>query len=253
MTSLTTPDTEKKRQADEELANPFQKTFVPKKKITHSYGKTTIMVYQDTTAVMGIHQCSLAFNINKNTVKNAMSVNHLSKLQIMGEKHDCTNLIEVEIKQWTSLGLSSLKRPTNYQGAAMPEAVNAAGELKPITNGAVNDCRPNNILYAKVKGIKDFVSLNENKPCSISATFFVRLPTIDQAVLNTANTPRNIHTFGGVAEWINLDTKPYHQLIYVHPESIQDPFDLVPPMFSSPQASRDTDSRITKITSSIIK
>jgi hypothetical protein len=94
MTSMTSPDNAKER-----LANPFQKMFVSKKKMPHSYGKTTIMVYPDTTAAMGIHGRSLAFNINKNAVKNAMNINHQSKLQIMGEKHDCTNLIEVKIEQ----------------------------------------------------------------------------------------------------------------------------------------------------------
>jgi hypothetical protein len=114
MTSVTSPDNARKRLADEELANPFQKTFVPKRKIAHSHGKTTIMVCrQDTTPSMGIHKRSLAFNINKNAVKNAMGINHLSKLQIMGKKHDCTNLIEVKIEQCASPGLNSLKDPTN--------------------------------------------------------------------------------------------------------------------------------------------
>jgi hypothetical protein len=259
--SMTSPDNAKQRLADEALANPFQKTFVPQKKVTHTYGKTTIMVYPDTTASMGVHERSLAFNINKNAVKNAMNINHQSKLQIMGEKHDCTNLIEVEIEQWTSFGLSFLKNPRNltvisyhdFQGAAIPDAINANGELKPIANGAVNDCRPNHVVYAKVKGIMDFASLNDSKPCTISATFFVRLQTTDHVVSNTANTPRNLHTFGGPSDWINLAAEPYHLLIYEHPESIQDPFELVPPMFSSPQASVDTDTKIAKITSDIIK
>jgi hypothetical protein len=210
---------------------------------------------------MGVHERSLAFNINKNAVKNTMSINHLSKLQIMGKKHDCTNLIEVEIEQWTSLGLKSLQDPANltvisyhdYQGSAIPDAKTATGELKPIVNGPINDCRPNNIIYAKVKGNMDFISLNENKACNIPATFFVRLPTTDQVVLNTANNPRNLHTFGGPMDWINLSAENYHQLIYEHPKSIHDPFELVPPMFSSPQASVDTDTKITKITSNIIK
>jgi hypothetical protein len=258
---MSSPINSKKRMADEELANPFQKTFVPMKKITHSYGKTTIMVYQDTTAAMGVHERSLAFNINKNAVKNAMSINHLSKLQIMGEKHDCTNLIEVEIEQWTSLGLSSLKDQTNltvisyhdYQGAAVSDALDAAGELKAIADGPVNDCRPGNIVYAKIKGTMDFTILNDGKPCSIAATFFVRLPATDQPVLNGNGVQRNLHTFSGPSNWITLAAEPYRQLIYEHPESINDPFELVPPMFSSPQASVDTDTKITKITSDIIK
>jgi hypothetical protein len=243
-TSLTSPDNAKKRLAGESLANPFQKTFVPKKKVTHLYGKTTIMVYPDTTAAMGVHERSLAFNINKNAVKNAMNINHLSKLQIMGEKHDCTNLIEVEIEQWMSFGLLFLKDPTNlqiisyhdFQGAAILDSLNVAGILKPIADGSQADCRPNHVIYAKIKGTMDFVTLNDSKPCFISATFFVHLPTTDHVVLNTQNTARNLHTYDGPSNWINLSAKPYHQLIYGHAESIQDPFELVPPMFSSPQA-----------------
>ncbi len=260
-TSLTSPDNARKRLADEALANPFQKTFVPKKKVTHSYGKTTIMVYPDTTAAMGVHERSLAFNINKNAVKNAMNINHLSKLQIMGEKHDCTNLIEVEIEQWTSFGLLFLKDPINlqiisyhdFQGAAILDAFDANGLLKLIADGSQVDCRPNHVVYAKLKGTMDFVTLNNGKPCSISATFFVRLPTTDNVVLNTQNTARNLHTYDGPSDWINLASQPYNQLIYGHAESIQDPFELVPPMFSSPQASVDTDTKITKITTDIIK
>jgi hypothetical protein len=256
-------DNAKKRLADEVLANPFSQSFIPKKKVIFTHGKTTINVYPDITTDMGDHERSLAFNINKTAVQNAFALPHASKLQILGEKHNCSNIIDVETEQWKSTGLAQLKDPVNLTivsyhnaaGAMSNDATDNAGALKPLIDGAVANCRPPNIIYAKVKGIMDFSSLNKNKPLSLSATFFLRLPTDDIVINNAAGNPRTVlNTFNGPSDWLTiLDSAAFSALIFTHDESIEYPFDLLEPTFESPAASVNIESKMIKLTNDIMK
>jgi hypothetical protein len=66
---MTDTSNKRTRFADEALANPFSQSFVPKKKVIHMHGKTSLSMYPDTVSSMGDHELSLAFNINKTAVQ----------------------------------------------------------------------------------------------------------------------------------------------------------------------------------------
>jgi hypothetical protein len=235
----------KKRNADEALANPFFASFIPKKKISHTYGKLTTMVYPDTSFDMTHHERSLAFNINKNAVANSITLDHQAKLQIMGEKHNCSNLIDVESEQWKSIGFNQLRVNLNlriksyhdYVGAIVPDVLDVNGLLKPLQNGLVASSRPANIVYAKVVGTVDFTSLNGYNEKLVKAVFFLRLPVDNTVLVNGAGANYTTNTFTGPSDWLTIPSAAYQTLIYAHDDTINEPFDLIPPAFTSPQAS----------------
>jgi hypothetical protein len=259
MSSIIEPPNPK-RHADEALANTFTSNFVPKKKVTLTHGRTHLNVYPDITNDMGDHERSLAFNINKTAVQNAYSLNHFAKLSIMGEKHNCSNLIDVETAQWKTIGFNQLKNNSNLtlvsyhdrQGLAINECFDSAGLLKPIQDGALNACRPPNIYFAKVKGTMSFTTLSSTAQ-DATCTFFLRLPTNDYTQTNTAGVARTFITFNGVVDWFIQSQEDYTTTVYTHDEAIPTPFELQPADFTSTAAIIDLESKENAITASIIK
>ena len=129
-----------KRTYDEALVNNLSRSFVPKKKITHHHGKIVVLVYPDITNDMPDAERTYAFNINKAAVTNEASLSYPSKLAIMGEKHNCTNLIDIELGQWKDIGFHQLKDPSylsvisyhSSTGATINNCLAQNGALKPI-------------------------------------------------------------------------------------------------------------------------
>jgi hypothetical protein len=250
----------KKRQADQALANPFSQTFVPKKKVVHMHGKTSLSMYPYTTSTMLDHELSLAFNINKTAVQNALALPHGSKLLVMGEKHNCSNLIDVETAQWKASAFEQLKDPSNltiisyhdHTGTVINDCFDAAGDLKALADGAAADLRPAGIMFAKVRATIDFQELDLTAP-EIISTFFLRLGMEDRNITLANGQIRNINTFTGPSGWLALDEEPFQELVYNHEASVEAPFDLTPPSFSSPSAVPDTDMKVLQISNAVIK
>ena len=196
--TMTSP----KRKADELLINSINQTFIPKKKIVHHHGRLTMLLYPDITNDMSDAERCFAFNINKTAIANETSLKWASKLSIMGEKHQSSNLVDVEIQQWKSEGYRQLKLPTNitvesyhnHTGAVINGCTQANGQLKPIQDGAPNNCRPNGIMYAKVNGT---INLKKN-----TARYYAKAPDLQsqtmtsiqpsyQSLMTNQNTVRN--------------------------------------------------------------
>lgn len=253
-------DSNKKRAAQEALANTST-SFNPKKKVTYTHGRVTLSMYPDIDNTMNDHERTLAFNINKNAVRTARSLDYETRLHIMGEKHNCSNLIDVELEHWKTTGFNQLTQNGQlniityhgYNGAVINDAFDQNGDLKPIQNGAMAACRPEGIVYAKVRATMDFTNLNNEDELLAHATFFLRLPVTDQQVLNAANNPRNLHTFSGPSDWLTIPQDQYYTLVYEHDEAIEQPFELLPPTFTDPQASPQIERKVTLITESIVK
>ena len=178
----------------------------------------------------------------------------------MGELHNCSNLIDVEVTQWKSTSFNKLRDNSNLfvityhdaHGSMVSDCLDNAGNLKPLADGPVADCRPNDIVYARIKGTINFDDLSLSTK-AINVPFFLRLPTSTTVIANTAATPRNVTTFDGPSDWLTIDTDAYQTLIYSHLEAIDVPFDLNPPDFTSPITQIDTESSEIKITDNIIK
>jgi hypothetical protein len=167
------------------------------------------------------HELSLAFNINKTAVQNALALPHGSKLLVMGEKHNCSNLIDIETAQWKSSAFEQLRDTTNltiisyhdHTGTVINECFDAAGNLKALVDGAANDVRPAGIMFAKVQGTIDFQELDVTSSSDVTSTFFLRLGMGDRNITLANGQIRSINTFTGPSNWLDLDEEEFQELI----------------------------------------
>jgi hypothetical protein len=141
----------------------------------------------------------------------------------------------------------------NYEGNIINEALTAAGTLHHIQNEPINQCRPPNVVHAKIEGTVDLSNLNNGTKTTIRALFFIRLPVGDQHANNAAGAGRNLHTFTGPSDYLTFPIADYQNLIYSHPDSVDDTYDLLPPAFTSPRASVDVESKVMVIRKQVIK
>jgi hypothetical protein len=234
--------------------------FIPKKKVIVQIGRTNLYVYPTVTADMTDDERSLPFNINKTALQNARSIPYDQKINHMGELLGCSNLIDIERSVFKNAAFDFLKQNVNLtlvsyhnaQGIIVNDALDPAGNLKPVQDGAINACRPDNIFFAKIRSIVDLATI-DSSITTIPTNFFIRLPTNGQVINNAAGNPRTLNTFDGPSDWLNIEQQAFEQLIYSHADSIHEPFDLRAPDFTSPEAIPDRESRINKIEEDISK
>jgi hypothetical protein len=228
--------------------------FVPKKKVLVQINKTNLYIYPDVTPEMGDNERSLAFNINKTAVVNTRSISFNQKLNHMGELLGCSNIIDIERTVYKNAAFDFLKINTNLiplsyhnaQGGIINDALDAAGNLKPIANGPINVCRPDAIFFCKVRVTINLATLDPSIT-PIPTSFFLRLPVNDRVVANAAGNNQTLHTFDGPSDWLTGDQAVFTTLVYSHPDTVHEPFDLVAPDFTAPEAIVDIESRVNKI------
>jgi hypothetical protein len=203
---------------------------------------------------MGDNARSLAFNINKTALVNARSISFNQKLNHMGELLGCSNIIDIERTVYKNAAFDFLKVNTNLialsyhnaQGGIINDAVDAAGILKPVVDGPINACRPDGIFFCKVRATINLTNLDPSIT-PIPTSFFLQLPVNDRVVANAAGNNRTLHTFDGPAGWLTGDRVAFTTLIYSHPDTVHEPFNLVAPDFTAPEAIVDIESRVNKI------
>jgi hypothetical protein len=213
--------------------------FVPKKKVLVQINKRSLYVYPD----MGNNKHSLAFNINKTALVNARSISFNQKLNHMGELLGCSNIIDIERTIYKNTAFNFPKINTNLialsyhnaQVGIINDAFDAAGNLKPVTDGPINACRPDGIFFCKVRATINLTNLDPSIP-PIPTSFFLRLPVNDRVVVNAASNNRTLHTFNGPTGWLTGDQVAFTTLIYFHPDTVHEPFDLKAPDFTAPEA-----------------
>jgi hypothetical protein len=81
----------------------------------------------------------------------------------------------------------------------------------------------------------------------IPTSFFLRLSVNDRVIANAAGNNRTLHTFDGPAGWLTGDKVAFTTLIYSHPDTVHEPFDLKAPDLTAPEAIVDIESRVNKI------
>jgi hypothetical protein len=229
--------------------------FVPEKKVLVQINKTNLYVYPNVTPEMGNNERSLAFNINKTALVNARSIPFNQKLNHMGKLLGCSNIIDIERTVYKNAAFNFLKINTNLtalsyhnaQGGIVNDALDAAGTLKPIANGPVNACRPESIFSRKVRTTINLAPLDPSITPIPTSFFFLRLPVTDHIVVNASGNNRTLHTFDGPSNWLTGNQAAFTTLIYSHPDTIHEPFDLVAPDFTAPEAIIDIKSRVNKI------
>jgi hypothetical protein len=209
---------------------------------------------------MGDNERSMAFSINKTALANAQALSYNQKLNHIGELLGCSNLVDIKPNEFKNAAFDFIKVNTNLtlisyhnaQGGIINDALDAAGQLMPIQNGAINTCRPNGICFAKVRASINLTDLDDTIGI-IPTKHFIRLPTNNSVVNNAAGNPRTLHTFDGPSDWLVISAAAYQTLIYSHADSVHEPFDLRAPEFTSPEAIPDIETRVNKIEEDISK
>ena len=120
-------------------------TFVPKKKVARTFGKTTIMVYPDLDDSMSPNERSYAFTTNKQALENARGIPYDHKLNIIGELMSKSTSINIEKTAYLTHSYAFLKEKDNLTvlgyynqaGTMLPNALDANGDLKPVAPGAI--------------------------------------------------------------------------------------------------------------------
>lgn len=114
--------------------------------------------------------------------------------------------------------------------------------LKPVQDGPVNDCRPEDVRYVRLQLVLDFRDLctaaRAGDNCTLRGSYYLELPQSSENVLNGNNVPRNLTTFHGVADLRTLSVEQIQTDILS--QVFQDgPVDLVPGAFNVNQATTD--------------
>jgi hypothetical protein len=234
--------------------------FVPKKKVLVQINKTNLYMYPNVTPGMGNNERSLVFNFNKTALVNARSISFNQKLNHMGELLGYSNIIDIKRNVFKNTAFDFLKINTNLialsyhnaQGGIINNAFDAAGNLKPVQDSGVNACRPDGISFCKVRATINLTNLDPSIT-PIPTSFFLRLPVNDRVVANAADNNRTLHTFDGPAAWLTGDQAKFTTLIYSHADTVHEPFNLVAPDFTTPEAIIDIESRVNKIEEDISK
>ena len=190
---MTTPT---KRKSEVTFVDSVSQTFIPKKKVIHHHGKLSISLYPDITSGMKESEKTFAFNANKTAITNELALPYSAKLNIMGEKHNATNLVDVKSQQWKSFTFDQLKNPDNLSvlsyhnnaGTIINDCIDEHNNLKSIQDGAINQCRPNSIMYAKLEATINYQELYQSDQArNRTFQFFVRLPMGTHNVRNNNN------------------------------------------------------------------
>jgi hypothetical protein len=249
-----------KRKSDDIAVENQYEFFIPKKKEVRNFGRTTLMLYPDVTSDMPDQERSLAFQTNSDALKNSRTIKYHQKLTILGEGMGCSTLVEIELGVFKNSSFESLQQNQNLtvlsyhnsQGQAIMDCLTVGGDLKPIADGPIPNCRPSDICYAKVSTNLDFTAMDPAaRP--LSFTFFIKLPMTDQTVNNGNGVPYDLRTFAGPSNYMVIDQDEYHTLIYDHVDAIEEPFILKPPDFTSPEAIIDIETPTSSLEELICK
>ena len=143
-----------KRKNDQVVIDNLNQSFIPKKKMTHHHGRLTLQLHPDVANEMMDPERTHAFNINKQAAQNEPALSHASRSATMGEKHDCTNVADVELGQWKDEGLALMKTNDNvtvkshhdHTGAPIANCLDINSQLKPLANSTQHLHQSNVIL-----------------------------------------------------------------------------------------------------------
>jgi hypothetical protein len=240
MSSSTDPAS-KRLKADVIVIPSFGQSFAPKATLPRTYGKETINVYP--TGDYDLAEKAYAFTRDKNTLDNS-SISKKSQITLMGELHNGTTTVVIKLKHFRAITSFKLKDPSNLtvlsyhkeDGTAINGCIDPdTNIIKPIINGPAADCRPADIMYARVKAIIDLSALDAKLNPKISMVYFLRLPMSNNTVTRN-NRPTIVNTFNGPSNWTTTSPIDFVTLIYNHPDSIEELFHLQSPAFASPEA-----------------
>ncbi len=170
------------------------------------------MLYPLIDETMKIEERAHAFHVNKSALRLSRLPIH-SYLDALGNQLGTTTTIEGKKFDFQHEFDANWANPANLTvisfhsstGAIMNDAhvANNPSILKPVQNGAVADCRPDDVRFVRVSCSIDFVDLitvaAPGASTVLRTSFYIELPQTTVAMNNGAAVPiaRNLTTFHG--------------------------------------------------------
>ena len=98
-----------------------------------------------------------------NSIKSARTITAKEQIQLCAERLSLLPSTDIELRAVETDGMESLKDPANLEvvgfhnhlGAEIPEAIwkdAATGFIKAVQDGAADDCRPDDVTFARIRG-----------------------------------------------------------------------------------------------------
>ena len=203
--------------------------FLPKELVQHVVGSKTCYVYPRLNALMPIEEKAYGFWTTTTSLKdlrlpNQTYIDQMGQLldsgtTVAGLKHDMDHHFT---SHWHDFNHLTILSWHNSTGAAMANAATAAdiNILKPVQNGPVPDCRPDDVKFVRVRINLDYRDLctdaTPEDNTILRAEYFFELPQTSVEVLNGAGNPRMLTTFHGAADLRTLSAAEFKDQILHH-------------------------------------
>jgi hypothetical protein len=214
-------------------------------------GDNTLYIYPRVDAAMSIADRAHAFHVMKaalHTIPLPPDV-HLKTLGSYLNSSSVVDGLKFEFQEhlresWFDMQHLTILSFHDSSGVQMANATTAADSavLKPVIDGPVNDCRPDEVRYVRLQLVLDFRHLctaaTPQDNTTHRGSYYLELPQDSVMVNNGHNIPHNLTTFHGVDDLRTLSVNQINTNILAH--VFQDsPVDLVAATFNVNQATTD--------------
>eukprot|EP00978_Attheya_sp_CCMP212_P000198 scaffold349_cov29-Attheya_sp.AAC.1 len=191
-------------------ASTMSKSFMPKKEIPLTYGKSTVYVYPSITEGMPNAEKSYTFMMNKSVFATA-DIKIKTKIQAFANSLNSTplaNIVQAKFIEHATTYITSTRKFTvdsyhGRNGLIIPDCLDVEGNLRPTSGEPATNRRPKGIQYVKLLiGIK----------------FVPRNPTLSgygcsQEQLSQSPQKQNMVPFDKFRPEIFLQAKEYLQIL----------------------------------------
>jgi len=226
-------------------------SFTPKALVPIKVVGQHVHLYPIIDETMEVHERAYAHHVNKTN----LSLLDTSPRQVMtafGHQIGQSTAIEGEMTdflrrfsdQWSDLQRLTVVSIHDSVGEVIGDTSVAGtiATLLPIQNGAITACRRADIRFLYVRSNIDFSDKIDNVALARYETeYFIELPQTTHAMLNGANNPYTLTTFGGPDD-LNAYT-PADVIVHITSGTLQQyAARLVAPTFGAQRATLDTRS-----------
>jgi hypothetical protein len=213
-----------------------------------------VSLYPQVDPKFGIAECSHAFHVNVNSLKNTTIKSTRVRLTTLGQQCGQTATTDGEIQtflqrlhdQWcdfTAAAGMQILSFHNSMGAVILNTTTAADPmiLLPLQNGIINQCRAVDICFVRLQCIISFRDkiTTAGSIYTFRYEYYVELPQTTHNLTNGNNQPYQLTTWGGVDGLCTLTGAVVRQDILAHTLQVG-PAQLIAPAFASKRATLET-------------
>ena len=238
--------------------------FAPRALVPVRIGSLSIMLYPTVDPSMPPHERAHAFHYNK-TALAVQTLDLRLQLDALGTQLNLLASVDGIINDWFRFFYDDwfdFRKLTilsfhNVKGEIMTDTTDAGDPsvLLPVANGALRDCRKQNVKFVRVQLTTNFASLiNVIHPgASVFRTeYYIELPQTSVQVLDGHGTAYTLLTFHGPADLRTMTpTQVQAQILDI---TFQDsPVDLIPSKFNLSSARTESSEMRSEIEGKILR